>query len=396
MPPSASAFACGQLYSYVSRGLVRTRPDESNPRAHFCAAADIDALAKRRARAKRPAAAAAGALDWGLPVLETRLSSIEAGTLRFRGRDAIELAETATLEEVAALLWATPVAAFPGQPGALPIPAAPRVTDRAIARLAALLPDDAPGITGTAAASRAAAYVRQVGEAAAGVRLPGGPMHVALARAWRRPDAADPIRRALVLSADHELNASSFAVRVVASTGASLVNALVAGLAAMSGPVHGGASERVEAFLDEAGHAVTPAAAVTARLGRGETIPGFGHFLYQDGDPRAAAIPGGRRGRRGAAPAEGDRDGHRPKAQCRFRAGSDGAEPCPAARRRAGALYDRPFGRLDRPRLRAAGDRPTDPAAGALCRVMSGAGRVQPFVIGPDGSGVANNRHRRG
>src|SRR5262249_43193883 len=94
----------------------------------------------------------------------------------------------------------------------------------------------------------------------------------------------------LVLCADHELNASSFTVRVVASTRASLTNCLVAGLAALSGPAHGGASERVAAFLDEVARAPSAAAAVADRLGRGEPIPGFGHLLYPDGDPRAVAI----------------------------------------------------------------------------------------------------------
>jgi citrate synthase len=88
------------------------------------------------------------------------------------------------------------------------------------------------------------------------------------------------------LLADHELNASTFAARVAASTGASLSAAVLAGLAALSGPYHGGMAERVEAFAGEAAR-LGPAKAIARR---GGAVPGFGHALYPDGDPRAEAL----------------------------------------------------------------------------------------------------------
>ena len=78
-----------------------------------------------------------------------------------------------------------------------------------------------------------------------------------------------------MLCADHELSSSAFAVRVAASTGASLRHAVIAGLVTLSGPYHGGMTERVRAFLDNPG--TTPR-------------PAFGHRLYPDGDPRAKAL----------------------------------------------------------------------------------------------------------
>src|SRR5579862_1230208 len=96
------------LYSYVSRGLICSRRGETgDPRTRSYAAADVEALLKRRERAKRPAIAAATALDWGLPVLETRLTAIEGGRLIYRGRDAVAFAAAATIEDAAALLWET-------------------------------------------------------------------------------------------------------------------------------------------------------------------------------------------------------------------------------------------------------------------------------------------------
>jgi citrate synthase len=106
-----------------------------------------------------------------------------------------------------------------------------------------------------------------------------------MASAWDAgPKAADTIRRALVLVADHELNASTYAARVVASTRAPLGACVLAGLAGLTGPLHGGMTDDVRRLVRE------PEGAITTRLARGERIPGFGHPLYPDGDPRALAL----------------------------------------------------------------------------------------------------------
>jgi citrate synthase len=135
----------------------------------------------------------------------------------------------------------------------------------------------------------AADLLEAVVDAAAG--LTGeGPAHLRFAAAWGLDaDGADLVRRTLVLLADHELNASTFAARVAASTGASLSAACLAGLSALSGPLHGGMAARVEAFVEEAERR-DASQAVSARLARGAAMPGFGHPLYPDGDPRAAAL----------------------------------------------------------------------------------------------------------
>jgi citrate synthase len=115
-----------------------------------------------------------------------------------------------------------------------------------------------------------------------------GPIHERIASAWGT-GRADLIRQTLVLCADHELNASTFAARVAASTGASLAASLTAGLAALSGPRHGGASLAFQRFAGEAAR-LGPAAAIAARLAEGRVIAGFGHQLYPEGDPRAQAL----------------------------------------------------------------------------------------------------------
>ena len=117
---------------------------------------------------------------------------------------------------------------------------------------------------------------------------------VTLARAWApgREPAARLISAALVLCADHELNVSSFTARCAASAGATPYAVVAAGLAALTGVKHGGHGERVEAFLREVGaqRGAGTRAAIAARLKRGESLPGFGHELYPEGDPRCAEL----------------------------------------------------------------------------------------------------------
>ena len=93
----------------------------------------------------------------------------------------------------------------------------------------------------------------------------------------------------MVLLADHELTSSAFATRIAASTGASLPACLLAGLSTLSGPLHGDASGRVRALFEEVDR-LGDAKVVDRYLSAALTIPGFGHHLYPDGDPRAAAL----------------------------------------------------------------------------------------------------------
>jgi citrate synthase len=114
-------------------------------------------------------------------------------------------------------------------------------------------------------------------------------LHGRAAANWRRPDASDILRRVLVLLADHELNASTFATRVAVSTGAPLAAGVLSGLATLTGPLHGRASLGVlelVAGVNRAGAQVT----IRDWLSQGRPIAGFGHPLYPLGDPRATAL----------------------------------------------------------------------------------------------------------
>ena len=98
---------------------------------------------------------------------------------------------------------------------------------------------------------------------------------------------------ALILHADHELNASTFAARVAAATLTDIHSALGAAIGALKGPLHGGANADVMRLLLEIGAAAPPEKAeevVRAKLARKEKIPGFGHRVYHTEDPRATHL----------------------------------------------------------------------------------------------------------
>jgi citrate synthase len=274
------------LYANVSRGRIAAKPDPEDSRRSLYSAEDVDRLA-RRARGRRSAEAVASeAVKWGDPVLPSTLSTIVAGRLYYRGKDAAALSRTGRLENVATLLWggdwhdsAPPPS---GEPGGLP------ATFAVLAHRAARDPFSY-GRSEQVLRLEAGSILMAVACALTGPLT--GSLHSRLANLWQRPEAKDCLRRALVLLADHELNASTFAARVAVSTGASLAAGTLAGLAALSGPLHGDASTGVFALVERV-RAIGAGEAVREWLGQGRPIPAFGHRLYPAGDVRALELLG--------------------------------------------------------------------------------------------------------
>ena len=289
------------LYAYVSRGLLHAHAADT-PRESRYLREEVEQLARQRGQGRKPREVAQAALNWGLPVLESSITLIEQGRLYYRGEDAVDWARAHTLEETAALLWQYPAdAAF----AAHAVEAAPVLPDlqqrmagqpceNTLLALFTVASDDAATAAWQQSPERLAAgcgaLLRLLAACLLGTAPDKTPIHLQCAQAWELDaQGADLVRMALVLCADHELNASGFTARCVASTGASLRAAVVGGLAALTGGRHGGTTARVEALWDELGEAQAPAR-LRQRLARGETLPGFGHHLYPEGDVRAALL----------------------------------------------------------------------------------------------------------
>jgi citrate synthase len=281
------------LYANVSRGRIRAKPDPKDSRRSLYDSADVERLASRPAGRRPAASVAAAAIGWGDPVLASAVSTTENGRLWYRGRDAVALSESASLEEVASLLWETGDIRFGrGQNAEPTAQAASSALEAALIVLSRRAGVAAPALGRSRAelVAEAADLVDDLAAAMLGpAAAPRGLLHQRLAAGWRAPEAEDILRRALVLLADHELNASTFAARVTASTGASLSACLLSGLATLAGPLHGGATIQVR-LLAAAARRLGVDKAVGGWLAEARPLPAFGHPLYPDGDPRALAL----------------------------------------------------------------------------------------------------------
>lgn len=277
------------LYAYVSRGQISAQAHPRDPRASLYSEADIDRLIKRRRRGRSRSDIASAAIAWGDPVMETHLTTVRNGRLIYRGVDAVKFAEHASVEDIAAHLWQC----HPLGPVKPAISTFPESSSKArvfayLARLASSEPQTL-GADRHALTQHGTEILCGFGDAISGTQG-RGLFHQKLARFWRLdPNGADLLRRTLVLVADHELNPSSFAARVTASTGASLAACVLSGYATLSGPRHGDAAAQALKFLQFAMQNEAATMPSKSNLWRGE-IPAVGHALYPNGDPRAKAL----------------------------------------------------------------------------------------------------------
>jgi citrate synthase len=297
------------LYAYVSRGVL-TRARAADGRGSLFDADEVERLALR-GRPRRPA----GTADI---TVESRITELTADRLRYRGEDTIELAGARSLEDVAELLWAGRLPAGPvpywqashpaltcGQAAQAALPEGTLPLERFQVIVPAMAATDPlrlqldPAAVMSAGRGIVAGMVDCLPPQAARTGLS------VAARLWSRlcpayphsgrpsPELLRCMSAALVLLADHELAASTLAARAAASVRADPYAVVATGLGAVGGALHGGSSLGAEALLSSAhGSPAEVPRVVGELLRRGERVPGFGHFVYKSGDPRAIALLG--------------------------------------------------------------------------------------------------------
>ena len=322
------------LYAYVSRGLIRSERIAAGRRRRY-RRVDVLRLRQRAEVRSEPSTAARQAFERSAaPILDSELTLITERELYYRGLPVTRLARTHTFEQVVALLWSGDLEApIP----ALVRPALPKVRRRwvrahgrplepwfafqsVLPRLAAAdaaAEDLSPAAVRRTGARIILAQLACLERLAATDRAtppdrgskpdappPGGgprtdpaaaPGLVArtLARTWGVADpalAAALIEPALVLLADHELNVSTLAARTAASGRASPYQAVLAGLAAVQGTLHGQASILVMELLRAVPKPRQARQVVAEHLRLRRPLYGFGHKIYRARDPRADAL----------------------------------------------------------------------------------------------------------
>lgn len=258
----------------------------------------------------------------GVVALTSEISSIVDGVLTYRGYNIDDLANHSNFEEVAFLLWNGRLpskaeldqlkqdldqhAAIPDallqQLKAYPHSAHPMAVLRTAVSALALYDEKAEDNSNEANRKKAIkltakiptiitafARIRQGLEPVApkaGLGFAGNFLYM-LNGEEPTEVAVKAFDKALVLHADHELNASTFAARVTTGTLADMYSAITTALGTLKGPLHGGANEQVMATLEEIGSIDRIESVIQSKLDNKEKIMGFGHRVYKDGDPRA-------------------------------------------------------------------------------------------------------------
>lgn len=295
------------LYAYVSRGLIQSEVEGGKKRTRRYRREDVETLKAKKAARRNPALVAETALNWGTPVLESAITLIEDDRFYYRGRNAIALAQTQSVEAVAELIWtgqlpeaetdlfaATPDD-WPGNWLALYKQLPPVSSFEAFQIILPLVAAASPAgyaLHPVAVAQTGAAILKLMALLAIGGQNLNLPLAEMLRQGWgiKKQKAESLLCMALILCADHELNVSSFTARCVASAGSTPFAVVSAGLAALQGTKHGGFTGRVEALFREVAEPAQARVVLLDRLKRGEEIPGFGHTLYPNGDPRGKAL----------------------------------------------------------------------------------------------------------
>ena len=280
------------VYAYVSRGKLEVMPDSTDTRRSLYRAEDVAGLAKRKHDGRKHETLATNTLFGSEPSIPTALCAFFKGRPHYRGQDAVTLAQTATLEDIAQLLWGAEqsvsflvtatVSVVSGKPGR--VAAFTRLASLAAVghsprgRLTRVLHDEAQGLIGQLASAFGAQHKGR------------HPLHVGFAKCWHQTaQVGELLRTAMVLLADHELTSSAFSARIAASTGASLPACLLAGLTTLSGPMHGDATGRVQALFNDV-ERLGADKVIDHYLSAALPLAGFGHHLYPDGDPRARVL----------------------------------------------------------------------------------------------------------
>lgn len=276
------------LYAYVSRGLVVSEPGHGPTRARRYPRGALEAFAAARGRGGGPTAGARASLYWGLPVTDSALTLIDAGTLYYRGHDACALAGSDSFEDVSALLWTGTRGA--GTP--FPVCSGRSPSGGMAETMSAMLVRSAPETALTVSSPREVVLGHARRVIADLVHVVGGrgrgTLAERLARGWTTGRSAD-VNAALVLCADHELNVSAVVARAAASADARIEHILLAAFSTLQGRRHGGQYLLVRELMADAERR-GPERAIDRSLRNRGDAPGFGHRLYPDGDPRARSL----------------------------------------------------------------------------------------------------------
>ncbi|HXC79229.1 MAG TPA: citrate/2-methylcitrate synthase [Candidatus Acidoferrum sp.] len=291
------------LYAYVSRGLISSRQGP-NGRSRF-SSEEVERLRGRGNRVESRSREV---------TVESGITSVSGGEIRFRNIDSFELAAKHSFEEAAHWLWSGIIPSHPvwraeadavliGRKAQAALPAATLPLDRLRVTVAAVATSDplryeinvsAVPMTGERLISALVDSLPLQTEGASEIATPEGSI---AGRLWDRlsrtpatPELVGLLDDALVILMDHELSFSTLSARLAASTRSDPYSVVAIGLSALAGPLQSVACLAAEDLLAEIESPDRAVWLIGERLRRGERLPGFGHSLYDRGDPRGTFL----------------------------------------------------------------------------------------------------------
>lgn len=274
------------LYAYVSRGLIESVLIPGQRPRHY-RQADIDRLQQRKAARQAPERAVKKALAWqGLPILYSSISQIKDQRLYYRDLPLEETLLWPDLERLVCHLWGlSDLPETVQDPDLLMLPADPALSwfERVAQALPVWAQHDLKALNLSPLAVQQSSWRLLL---ALFHSLHQGPGLLAGFAKQLKPQDLDLLRLVLCLSAEHELNISAFTARCVASAQASPYMAINAAWCALSGRLHGGQTLKIQAFVQHCLQADSIGQGIKTWLQQTEILPGFGHPLYPEGDPR--------------------------------------------------------------------------------------------------------------
>jgi citrate synthase len=250
----------------------------------------------------------------GTPVMESAITMLTDDRFYYRGQDALALATTHTVEQVASLIWTGDFSAEDSLFSRTPpehmldwyqkirphsSDLTPLEAFQVCLPLAALNDIAAYDLRPEAVAQTGARILQLLAAVAVGRQYKTHGIARTLQQGWVPQDesAIALLTAALILCADQELNVTTFTTRCVASAGSTPYAVVCSGLAALQGIKHAGQTERIEAFLRGTDSPTNVRSSMTSLLKRGEPIPGFGEVVpgfgpvfYPKGDPRGKLL----------------------------------------------------------------------------------------------------------
>jgi len=272
------------LYSYVSRGLIRSVEKSRSERTKKYYYEDVEKLLNKKVLRSSPEKITTNSLRWGEPVIETRISLIDEKSIYVKGYDITELAEKYSFEEYVAFLWGV-------DDSDLSFNKPVSVSDFTQFLISSSDSDlSVKSYQKKTLINAGIAIINAMYKTVSMEEMTSSISESLRIKLDLKSEYRWLIDKILILVSESELNVSAFTARCAASSGADIYSCVMCALQVFKGRRHGGNIYRINSFFKDAGNIDNIEQKAKEYLYNGRKVPGFGHRIFNGKDPRAEMI----------------------------------------------------------------------------------------------------------